>query len=268
MSVESMVIFLSDSSASLERGHKRRLFSCAHVHAAAACHARRMELRKASRGGPRAVPAFPAQAFLDSSGIAKTIEKYGRGETIFTQGDACEDVLYIQTGGVKLSVLSKTGREAVVAMLGPGDFFGEGCLAGQPVRMGSATALTPSVILLVRKAKMVRLLHQQHAMSDRFISHMLSRNIRIEEDLIDQLFNSSEKRLARTLLLLARYGKQDKPVRVVPKISQDTLAEMIGTTRSRVNFLLNKFKRLGFIEYNGEIPLKINSSLLSVVLQD
>ena len=168
-----------------------------------------------------------------------------------TQGDACEHVMYIQTGGVKLSVLSKTGKEAVVAMLGPGDFFGEGCLAGQPVRMGSATAITPSAILLVGKGTMVRLLHKQHAMSDRFISHMLARNIRIEEDLIDQLFNSSEKRLARTLLLLARYGKQDKPVRVVPKISQDTLAEMIGTTRSRVNFFLNKFKKLGFIERGG-----------------
>jgi CRP-like cAMP-binding protein len=211
---------------------------------------------------------FNAQAFLDSSGIAKNIVEYGRGETIFTQGDACEDVLYIQAGGVKLSVLSNTGREAVVAMIGPGDFFGEGCLAGQPVRMGSATAITPSVILLVGREKMVHLLHQQHAMSDRFISHMLTRNIRIEEDLIDQLFNSSEKRLARALLLLARYGKQDRPIRVVPRVSQDTLAEMVGTTRSRVNFFLNKFKRLGFIEYSGTVPLKINNSLLSVVLHD
>jgi CRP/FNR family transcriptional regulator, cyclic AMP receptor protein len=211
---------------------------------------------------------FNVQAFLDSAGVAKTVAYYGRGETIFTQGDACKDVLYIQSGGVKLSVLSETGREAVVAMLGPGDFFGEGCLAGQPMRMGSATAITPSVIVLVAKAKMVRLLHVQHAMSDRFIAHMLARNIRIEEDLIDQLFNSSEKRLARALLLLARYGKQDKPVRVVPQISQETLAEMIGTTRSRVNFFLNKFKKLGFIEYNGKIPLKINGSLLSVVLHD
>jgi len=217
---------------------------------------------------PSRPPAFNAQAFLDSSGVAKGAVEYARDAVIFTQGDLCEDVLYIQTGGVKLSVLSKTGREAVVAMLGPGDFFGEGCLAGQPVRMGSATAITPNVIRIVAKGKMVRLLHRQHAMSDRFISHMLSRNIRIEEDLIDQLFNSSEKRLARTLLLLARYGKQDKPARVVPKISQETLAEMIGTTRSRVNFFLNKFKRLGFIEYNGDIPLKINSSLLSVVLHD
>jgi len=226
-----------------------------------------MQLRKSARPGGKAA-AFDVQSFLDSSGAARTIVEYGRGESIFSQGDACDDVLYIQAGGVKLSVLSKTGREAVVAMLGPGDFFGEGCLAGQPVRMGSATATTPSVILLVGKKKMVRLLHRQHAMSDRFISHMLSRNIRIEEDLIDQLFNSSEKRLARALLLLARYGKVDKPVRVVPKISQETLAEMIGTTRSRVNFFLNKFKKLGFIEYDGDIPLKINGSLLSVILHD
>lgn len=213
-------------------------------------------------------PAFDVQAYLDSSGISRTIVKYGRGEAIFAQGEPCEHVMYIQSGGVKLSVLSKIGREAVVAMLGPGDFFGEGCLAGQPFRMGSATAITPSAILRVAKQKMVRLLHKQHAMSDRFIAHMLARNIRIEEDLIDQLFNSSEKRLARGLLLLARYGKQDKPIRVVPKVSQATLAEMIGTTRSRVNFFLNKFKKLGFIEYDGELPLKVNSSLLSVVLHD
>ena len=226
-----------------------------------------MEQRKPSTGAMK-IPAFNAQAFLESAGVAKTVVQYGRGEAIFTQGDPCEHVLYIHSGGVKLSVLSKTGREAVVAMLGPGDFFGEGCLAGQPTRMGSATAITPSVILLVGKDKMVRVLHKQHAMSDRFIAHMLARNIRIEEDLIDQLFNSSEKRLARTLLLLARYGKQDKPARVVPQISQATLAEMIGTTRSRVNFFLHKFERLGFIEYDGELPLKINSSLLSVVLHD
>ena len=227
-----------------------------------------MPPKKPFRAAAKATSAFNAQAFLDSSGVAKTVSEYGRGETIFTQGDVCEEVLYIQSGGVKLSVLSKNGREAVVAMLGPGDFFGEGCLAGQPVRMGSATAITPSVILLVRKEKMVLLLHKQHAMSDRFISHMLSRNIRIEEDLIDQLFNSSEKRLARMLLLLARYGKQDEPSRVVPKISQETLAKMVGTTRSRVNFFLNKFKRLGFIDYDGDVPLKINNSLLSVVLHD
>jgi CRP/FNR family cyclic AMP-dependent transcriptional regulator len=226
-----------------------------------------MPIRKMSRPPPK-VPPFNAQAFLDTAGIARTVAEYGRNETVFTQGDVCDNVMYIQSGGIKLSVLSKNGREAVVAMLGPGDFFGEGCLAGQPVRMGSATAITPSVILLVRKEKMVRLLHRQHTMSDRFISHMLSRNIRIEEDLVDQLFNSSEKRLARTLLLLARYGKQDAPARVLPKMSQDTLAKMVGTTRSRVNFFLNKFKRLGFIEYDGDVPLKINNSLLSVVLHD
>jgi len=211
---------------------------------------------------------FNVQAFLDSAGLAKTIIQYGRDEVIFTQGDASEHVLYVQSGGVKLSVVSKTGKEAVVAMLGPGDFFGEGCLAGQPVRMGSATAITPSDILRVEKPEMVRLLHRQHAMSDRFIAHMLTRNIRIEEDLIDQLFNSSEKRLARTLLLLARYGKEDKPIRTVPRVSQETLAEIVGTTRSRVNFFLNKFKKLGFIEYDGERPIKVNKSLLSVVLHD
>ena len=211
---------------------------------------------------------FSAQAFLDSAGVAKAVVHYARGDLIFAQGDPCDNVLYIQSGGVKLSVLSKTGREAIVAMLGPGDFFGEGCLAGQPLRMGSATAIGPSAILIVEKKAMLRLLHKQRDMSDRFIAHMLARNIRIEEDLVDQLFNSSEKRLARALLLLARYGKIDKPARVVPKVSQETLAEMIGTTRSRVNFFLNKFKKLGFIEYDGDIPLKINSSLLSVVLHD
>ena len=192
--------------------------------------------------------------------------EYRRNAVIFTQGDPCEHVLYIQKGGVKLSVLSKAGREAVVAMLGPGEFFGEGCLAGQSVRMGTATAIADSTILLVDKVQMVRLLHRQHALSDRFITHMLARNIRIEEDLVDQLFNSSEKRLARTLLLLARYGKHDQPVRAVPTISQETLAEMIGTTRSRVNFFMKKFQRLGFIDYTD--GLKVNNSLLSVVLHD
>ncbi len=221
-----------------------------------------------SRRGVSALPPFNAQAFLDSTKVPRTSVAYARGQTIFTQGDPCEHVHYIQSGGIKLSVLSKVGKEAVVAMLGPGDFFGEGCLAGQPVRMGTASAVTPSVILQIAKEKMISLLHKQHAMSDRFISHMLTRNIRIEEDLIDQLFNSSEKRLARALLQLARYGQQDEPARVVPRISQETLARMIGTTRSRVNFFLNKFKKLGFIDYDGEIPLKVNSSLLSVVLHD
>jgi CRP/FNR family transcriptional regulator, cyclic AMP receptor protein len=214
----------------------------------------------------RADPPFSVQAFLDTSGISKSVVRYARNEAIFAQGDACTHVLYIQSGGVKLSVLSKTGREAVVAMLGPSDFFGEGALAGQPFRMGSASAITPSAILHVGKEQMVKLLHKQHTMADRFITHMLARNIRIEEDLIDQLFNSSEKRLARTLLLLARYGKHDKPVRAVPPISQETLAEMVGTTRSRVNFFMRKFQRLGFIDYKD--GLKVNNSLLTVVLHD
>jgi len=174
--------------------------------------------------------------------------------------------MYLQEGGVKLSVVSESGKEAVVAMMGPGDFFGEGCMAGQPVRMGTATAVTPSTVLVIDKAEMFKVLHEQHDLSDRFISFMLPRNIRVEEDLVDQLFNSSEKRLARTLLLLARYGKEDKPHGVLPNVSQETLAEMIGTTRSRVNFFMNKFRKLGFIKYNGGI--EINTSLLSVVLHD
>jgi len=216
------------------------------------------------------VAGFNAQAFLDSAGLSKTIVEYHRNEVVFTQGDSSSSVMYIQKGGVKLSVLSKTGREAVVAMLGPGDFFGEGCLAGQTIRIGTATAITPTTVLEITKNQMVKVLHEQHALSDRFISHMLSRNVRIEQDLIDQLFNSSEKRLARALLLLARYGKQDKPRQVVAKISQETLSEMVGTTRSRVNFFMNKFKKLGFIEYNGDLDagIQINSSLLSVVLHD
>jgi CRP/FNR family transcriptional regulator, cyclic AMP receptor protein len=209
---------------------------------------------------------FNVQAFLDSAGIARRIVAFRRGEVIFAQGDVCESVMYIHAGGVKLSVLSRTGREAVVAMLGPGEFFGEGCLAGQPVRVGSATAVTASSILLVDKDEMLRLLHKQHALSDRFIAHMLARNIRIEEDLIDQLFNSSEKRLARTLLLLARFGKQDQSVQTIPPISQETLAEMIGTTRSRVNFFMKKFQRLGFIDYRK--GLKVNNSLLTVILHE
>jgi CRP-like cAMP-binding protein len=209
---------------------------------------------------------FDVQGFLDSSGINRKIVEYRRAAVIFTQGDPCEHVLYLQKGGVKLSVLSKSGREAVVAMLGPGEFFGEGCLAGQPIRMGNAKTTMDSTVLHVDKDQMVRLLHRQHALSDRFIAHMLARNIRIEEDLVDQLFNSSEKRLARTLLLLARYGKHDKPVRQVPPVSQETLAEMIGTTRSRVNFFMKKFQRLGFIDYTD--GLKVNNSLLTVVLHD
>jgi CRP-like cAMP-binding protein len=224
-----------------------------------------------SRGGSPWNPrrrgrSINVQAFLDSEGIARKIVEYRRTEVIFTQGDPSESVLYIQKGGVTLSVLSKTGKEAIIAMLGPGDFFGEGCLAGQSVRMGSATATMASTILLVDKDQMVRLLHQQHALSDRFIAHMLARNIRIEEDLIDHLFNSNEKRLARTLLLLAQYGKQDTPVRAIPKISQETLAAMVGTTRSRVNGFMKNFQQLGFIDRKD--GLKVNNSLLTVVLHE
>jgi len=199
---------------------------------------------------------------------AATIAKYGRGETIFTQGDACSDVLCIRTGGVKLSVQSKTGYEAMVATLGPGDFFGEECLAGLENRTGSTTAITPSEIAIIGKDKMARLLHSQHSMSDRFISHMLSRHISMEEDLIGQFFNSSEQRLASALLQLAGYGKRDKPAKAVPAISLDTLAEIVGITKSSVNMFLMKFKKLGFIDYNGEIPLRINRSLVSVVLHN
>jgi CRP/FNR family cyclic AMP-dependent transcriptional regulator len=215
---------------------------------------------------PRETDGFDPQAFLDSAGVARKVKKFKRAEVVYSQGDAAKSVMYIQEGGVKLSVVNEGGKEAVVAMLGPGDFFGEGCLAGQPVRMGTATAITPSTVLVIEKSEMFKVLHEQHALSDRFIAFMLARNIRIEEDLVDQLFNSSEKRLARTLLLLARYGTEDKPHRVLPKVSQETLAEMIGTTRSRVNFFMNKFRKLGFIRYNG--GLQINTSLLSVVLHD
>jgi CRP/FNR family transcriptional regulator, cyclic AMP receptor protein len=212
------------------------------------------------------VPAFDAQAFLDSAGVARKVREFKKKETIFSQGDSAKNVLYIQKGAVRLSVVNETGKEAVVAVLGPGDFFGEGCLAGQPIRIGSAAAIAVTTALVIEKKEMIRVLHVEHAFSDRFISYMLSRNIRVEEDLVDQLFNSSEKRLARTLLLLARYGKEDKPQKMVPKISQEMLAEMVGTTRSRVNFFMNKFRRLGFIKYNG--GLHIDTSLLSVVLHD
>ncbi len=214
----------------------------------------------------RTLPTFDVHSFLESAGVSRRIVKFARGSVVFAQGTGATSVFYIQEGGVKLSVLSSAGREAVVAMLGAGDFFGEGCLAGQPLRMGTATAVVPTAVLRIQKREMVRTLHERPEFSDRFITHMLARNIRIEEDLVDQLFNSSEKRLARTLLLLARYGKEDAPQRMLPKLSQETLAEMVGTTRSRVNFFMNKFRKLGFIEYNG--GLKINSSLLSIVLHD
>ncbi len=214
---------------------------------------------------PKSPRPFDAEAYLESTGPARTVVKYRRGEVVFAQGDPAKDVRYIQKGAIKISVLSRIGKEAVVAMLSPGDFFGEGALAGQSVRIETATAMAPSSVLIIEKEAMVRLLHEEPLFADRFLSHMLSRNMRIEADLVDQLFNSSEKRLARTLLLLARYG-QANPQRTLPKISQETLAEMIGATRSRVNFFMNKFRKLGFIEYNGS--LKVNSSLLTVVLHD
>jgi len=210
--------------------------------------------------------AFDAQAFLDSVGVSRKVKEFKSPQAIYAQGDSAGSVMYIQSGGVKLTVINEVGKEAVVAVLGPGDFFGEGSLAGQPVRMGTATAITPTTVLVIEKNEMFKVLHAEHGLSDLFIKFMLARNIRIEADLVDQLFNSSEKRLARTLLLLARYGKQDQPHGVLPKMSQETLAEMIGTTRSRVNFFMNKFRKLGFIKYNG--GLQINTSLLSVVLHE
>jgi CRP-like cAMP-binding protein len=212
-----------------------------------------------------AVPPFNVAAFLATAASSPKVETHREGEVVFSQGDDAGDVRYLQKGVVKLSVLSRIGKEAVVAMLAPGDFFGEGVLAGQSIRIGTATAMAESSVLVIQKDTMVRLLHEQAEFADRFLTHMLARNIRIESDLVDQLFNSSEKRLARTLLLLARYG-QSNPQRELPRISQETLAEMIGTTRSRVNFFMNKFRKLGLIEYNG--GLKINSSLLGVVLHD
>src|ERR1700687_1369646 len=210
--------------------------------------------------------AFDAQAFLDSAGVARKIVQYRRSQKIYSQGDPASSVMYIQSGGVKLSVVNEVGKEAVVGILGPGDFFGEGCMAGQRICMGTATAITPTAILDIEKNEKMRVLHAEHALSDRFMSYILSRNIRIEEDLIDQLFNSSEKRLARTLLLLARFCTESQPLKMLPKVSQQVLAGMIGTTRSRVNFFMNKFRKLGFIHYNG--GLEIHSSLLSVVLHE
>jgi CRP/FNR family transcriptional regulator, cyclic AMP receptor protein len=212
-----------------------------------------------------------AQAFLDSAGVARRVAEYRRSQKIYSQGDPATSVMYLQKGGVKLSVVNEVGKEAVLAILGSGDFFGEGCLAGQRICMGTATTITPTTLLVIEKNEMMRVLHAEHALSDRFLSYMLARNIRIEEDLIDQLFNSSEKRLARTLLLLARYGKETLPKRILPKISQEVLAGMIGTTRSRVSFFMNKFRKLGFIHYNDGIHnrgLQVYNSLLTVVLHE
>jgi CRP/FNR family transcriptional regulator, cyclic AMP receptor protein len=223
--------------------------------------------RFSQKSYPR-IDAFDLKSFLDSAGLGRTVARFQAKETIFAQGDPAKTVIYIQEGSVKLAVVSETGKEAVLAILGPSDFFGEGCLAGQRIYMATATAITPASVLVIEKDKMIRVLHDEHEFSDRFIAFMLARNLRVEEDLIDQLFNSSEKRLARTLLLLARYGAPGKPEAMLPKVSQETLAEIIGTTRSRVNFFMNKFRRLGFIQYNNNREIYIDHSLLSVVLHD
>ena len=224
-----------------------------------------MKTRKQASGKKKPV-TFDAEAFLNSAGVARTIMGFERKETLFSQGEPCKNVMYIQKGRVSISVVSKTGKEVVVGIMGPGDFIGEGGLAGQPNRMATATATENVTVLKIDNREMFRVLHAETAFSDRFITFMLDRNIRIEEDLVDQLFNSTEKRLARTLLLLARYGGDDKPQRVLPKIAQETLAAMVGTTRTHVNMFMNKFKKMGFIKYNG--GLQINASLLSVVLHD
>jgi CRP/FNR family transcriptional regulator, cyclic AMP receptor protein len=222
--------------------------------------------RSPQKANPR-VTAFDVKSFLNSTGLGRKVGKFQRKETVFAQGDPARNVMYIQDGGVRLSVVNEAGREAVVATLGPGDFFGEGCLAGQSICIATATAVAPTTVLVIEKKEMIRVLHGEHQFSDRFITYMLTRNIRVEEDLVDQLFNSSEKRLARTLLLLARYGAEDHPEKVLPKVPQEMLAEMIGTTRSRVSFFMNKFRKLGFIQYNKS-GIRIDNSLLSVVLHD
>jgi CRP-like cAMP-binding protein len=210
---------------------------------------------------------FDAQAFLDSTGAAREVVAFRRSELIFSQGDAGDSLFYIQTGGVKLSAVSAAGREAVVAMLGPGDFFGEGGLAGQSIRRTTATALTPTAVLVIGKVEMMRVLRAEHALSDRFIAYMLSRNIRLEEDLLDQLFDSTERGIARALLLLARYGTKDKPDRILPLVSPASLARTVGTTPARISVILKKFARLGFIA-DDPAGTRISTSLLSVVLHD
>ena len=209
---------------------------------------------------------FDPKAFLEKADGGRSISKYQVNQIVFSQGDLADSVFYIQDGKVKVTVISEQGKEAVVAIQGPDEFCGEGCLAGQPRRMATATAMTECQIMRLEKEAILRVLHDEPAFSEMFVTHLLARTIRVEEDLVDQLFNSSEKRLARALLLLANFGKEGKPEPIIAKISQETLAEMIGTTRSRVNHFMNKFRKLGFIDYNGR--LEVHSSLLSVVLHD
>lgn len=210
--------------------------------------------------------SFDVGQYLAKSGVQKKVLSYRKAQSIFSQGEKANSVFYIQAGAIKIAATSSTGKEAVVAILHPGDFFGEGSIAGQPLRVSTATAMESSSLMQIEKEELLRVLHEEHEFSDRFVAHMLKRNVRIEEDLVDQLFNSSEKRLARALLLVARYGNNEMPQKIVPKISQATLAEMIGTTRSRVSYFMNKFRRLGFIKYNG--GLEIHDSLLRVILRD
>jgi len=210
--------------------------------------------------------ALDAKALLAAVGEGSATRDYPKGQTVFVQGDRADAVFFVQRGKVKVTVLSQQGKQAVIALLGSGDFFGEGCLAGQPVRMATATALTEASIVRLAKPTMIRALHRDAVFGEVFTAYLLSRNIRMEEDLVDQLFNSSEKRLARILLLLANFGKEGRPEPVVPKISQETLAEMVGTTRSRISFFMNRFRKLGFVDYNGR--LQVHSSLLHVVLHD
>jgi CRP/FNR family transcriptional regulator, cyclic AMP receptor protein len=212
--------------------------------------------------------AFDPRKFLATIGEGRKVVTVPKKQTIFTQGDAADAVFYIQEGKVRLTVVSKIGKEATLGILNDGEFFGEGGLAGQPLRMGSATAMTDCELLRIDKKAMILALHREHTFSDLFVAYLLARNIRYEEDLVDQLFNSSEKRLARILLLLAHFGKEGVPETVIPKISQETLAEMIGTTRSRVSFFMNRFRELGFLDYEGGSGLQVHSSLLNVVLHD
>jgi CRP/FNR family transcriptional regulator, cyclic AMP receptor protein len=211
---------------------------------------------------------FDPRKFLATIGEGRKVVSFPKKQTIFAQGDVADAVFFIQEGKVRLTVVSKVGKEATLGMLSEGAFFGEGSLAGQALRMGSATAMTDCELLRIEKKAMMLALHQQHAFSDLFVAYLLARNIRYEEDLVDQLFNSSEKRLARILLLLAHFGKEGTPQAVIPKISQETLAEMIGTTRSRVSFFMNRFRTLGFVDYDGGSGLQVHSSLLNVVLHD
>jgi CRP/FNR family transcriptional regulator, cyclic AMP receptor protein len=212
----------------------------------------------------KTAPSFDPKTFLSAAGMGRTVVNYRKNSVIFSQGDVADAVFYVHKGRVKLAVVSERGREAVVRLPAAGEFFGEGCLAGQTVRIETATTISDCSLLKIRKQAMVRALHEQQELSDFFVSYLVSRNIRYEEDLVDQLFNSSEKRLARILLLLANFGKEDRRQRIDPKISQETLAQMVGTTRSRVNFFMNRFRKLGFVEYNDE--LEVHSSLLNVVL--